>query len=153
MSTLKKVPGFPDYEVSSSGEIFSNKRGTRIEMQPSTSTGYKKVMLVHNGKTGNFQIHRLVAQLFIRNPKKLEIVNHIDGDKLNNDISNLEWVSRRGNGKHYSETLAPKYAAARRAKKEDDMKMRLSIMSHAHSACTSNPELFYSIYQTVMASD
>jgi hypothetical protein len=125
MSTLKKVPGFPDYEVSSSGEIFSSKRGTRIEMQPSTSTGYKKVMLVHNGKTGNFQIHRLVAQLFIRNPKKLEIVNHIDGDKLNNDISNLEWVSRRGNGKHYSETLAPKYAAARRAKKEDDMKMRL----------------------------
>lgn len=150
MTNLKKVPGYPDYEVSSSGEIFSSKRGDRVKLSPSTSTGYEKVMLSNGKEKVNYQVHRLVAELYIKNPKKLEIVNHIDGNKLNNDISNLEWVSRKGNGKHYSEKLAPRYAAERRAKKDNDMKTRLSIINHAHSACTSNPQLFYSIYQTVM---
>ena len=62
-----------------------------------------------NGKQkANWQVHRLVATLFIPNRKKLEIVNHIDGDKLNNDISNLEWTTRTGNAQHYEKHLAGK---------------------------------------------
>jgi hypothetical protein len=97
------------------------------------------------------QVHRLVAMAFIPNPDKLEIVNHIDGNKLNNSVGNLEWVSRGGNGKHYSEKLSPKYAAERKAKKELSLKTRLDIINHAHSACTAEPELFFSIYKAVMA--
>lgn len=150
MSNVKNVAGFPGYEVSSSGEVFSSRRGQRTQMSPSVTNGYAKVTLANGKERGNFQVHRLVALAFIKNPKKLEIVNHIDGDKLNNDVSNLEWTSRKGNGKHFSQKLAPKYAVQRKLKKENDMKTRLSIINFTHSACTSNPELFYSVYQTVM---
>lgn len=150
MSQVKKIQGFPGYEVSSSGEVFSSKRGDKISMSPSVTNGYAKVTLSNGTEKGNFQVHRLVAQAFLKNPKKFEIVNHIDGNKLNNDVSNLEWTCRKGNAKHYTETILPKNVAKRKAKQENDMKTRLSIMQHAHSACTSNPELFYSIFETVM---
>ena len=146
----KTVPDFPEYCVGSDGSIFSSKRGKEIELKPSTSGGYAKVQLANGGTKANWQVHRLVAELFIPNKKNLEIVNHIDGDKLNNDVSNLEWTTRAGNAQHYETKLAPKQRADRKAKKDNDMKARLSIMNHAHSACTANPELFYSIYETVM---
>ena len=81
-----------------------------------------------------------------------EILNFLlaESDKLNNDLSNLEWTNRRGNSKHYSEKLAPKYALERKKRKEDDLKARLTIIESAHNACTSNPELFHAIYGTVM---
>jgi len=150
MSKTKKVPGFETYSVSSDGRVFSNKRSGQIELSPSMSTGYAKVTLSNGGEKKNWQVHRLVAELFIPNRKNLEIVNHIDGDKLNNDVSNLEWVTRKGNARHYEEKLASKYRLDRKAKKDNDMKARLSIINHAHSACTSNPELFHSIYKIVM---
>jgi hypothetical protein len=151
MSKMKKVPGFENYSVSSDGRVFSNKRSGQIELSPSTSTGYAQVKFSNGTEKKNWQVHRLVAEMFIPNRKNLEIVNHIDGDKLNNDVSNLEWVTRKGNAKHYEEKLAGKYRSDRKAKKDNDMKARLSIINHAHSACTSNPELFHSIYKTVMA--
>ena len=93
----KTVPDFPEYCVGSDGSIFSSKRGKEIELKPSTSGGYAKVQLANGGTKANWQVHRLVAELFIPNKKNLEIVNHIDGDKLNNDVSNLEWTTRAGN--------------------------------------------------------
>jgi len=92
----------------------------------------------------------LVASTFIKNSKGLEIVNHIDGVKLNNNHTNLEWVNRKGNAKHYEKTIAPKLRAERKAKKDNDLQNRLTILKQSHSACTANPELFYSIFATVM---
>lgn len=146
MVKMKKVPGFENYSVSTEGKVYS----LRGELKPSTSTGYASVKLSNGKEKQSYQVHRLVAKLFIRNPKNLEIVNHIDGDKLNNDVSNLEWVTRKGNARHYEKELAPKLRAKRKAKKDNDMKARLSIVNFSHSACTSNPELFHSIYKTVM---
>ena len=146
MSKIKKVPGFENYSVSNDGRVFSQ----RGELKPSTSTGYASVKFSNGAEKQNHQVHRLVASLFIPNRKNLEIVNHIDGNKLNNDVSNLEWVTRKGNARHYETELAPKQRAQRKAKKDNDMKARLSIVNYSHSACTSNPELFHSIYKTVM---
>lgn len=150
-----RLRDYPDYAVTPNGTVVSYRvHSEGREMSPSVSTGYAKVSLVDkSGETRNVQVHRLVAMQYIKNPKKLEIVNHLDGDKLNNDVSNLEWTTRKGNGEHAGQKLYPAQAAARKARKEEDMRARLSIVAHAHSACTANPELFYSIYSTVMHND
>lgn len=62
--------------------------------------GYYRVGLVKNGKTKLFRVHRLVAEAFIPNPLNLPEVNHIDANKTNNAISNLEWVDRQRNIQH-----------------------------------------------------
>jgi hypothetical protein len=122
-----------------------------VEMtQTKGTTGYYNVGFCSNKVKKTFQVHRLVATAFLSNRKNLEIVNHLDGVKTNNDASNLEWTTRGGNADHAAKQLAPKQRADRKAKKDNDMKARLSIISHAHSACTANPELFHSIYKTVM---
>lgn len=65
-----------------------------------SGTGYDFVCLRKNDKDKNFSVHRLVAQTFIPNPNNLSDVNHIDGNKQNNSIENLEWCSRSDNLKH-----------------------------------------------------
>lgn len=61
---------------------------------------YYYVGLLKNGIRKNLMIHRLVAQSFIKNKFNCKTVNHKDGDKLNNNVSNLEWMSLSDNHKH-----------------------------------------------------
>lgn len=63
-------------------------------------TGYKKVVLCKNGEIENKNIHRLVAEAFIPNPDNKPCVNHIDCDKTNNNIENLEWCTQSENAFH-----------------------------------------------------
>ena len=62
--------------------------------------GYKVVSLAKEGKRKNHYMHRLVAEHFIENPNNYPEVNHIDYDKGNNNVNNLEWVSRKMNMQH-----------------------------------------------------
>nr|DAQ69232.1 MAG TPA: homing endonuclease [Caudoviricetes sp.] len=64
------------------------------------NVGYYQVMFRVDGKKKYVRIHRLVAEMFIDNPNNLPQVNHIDGNKLNNRVENLEWVTNKYNTQH-----------------------------------------------------
>lgn len=98
----------PGYSVSNLGRVRSDPRiidrGTysvnwtgRILSPRSHSGGYNQVTL---GELGNQYIHRIVAKAFIENPLDLPTVNHKDGDKTNNEVSNLEWMTQSDNNEH-----------------------------------------------------
>lgn len=69
--------------------------------------GYVYIFLMKDNKSKNFRLHRLVAEAFIPNPENKLQVNHKDGNKLNNNINNLEWCNQSENEKHaYNKGLA-----------------------------------------------
>lgn len=98
----KDVPGFEGrYEVSNLGRVASNALGHRRIMRANLDgRGYPKVMLQNPARKMTRRVHRLVAEAFIPNPSGLATVNHIDGDKTNNAVSNLEWASYGANNAH-----------------------------------------------------
>jgi len=98
MSKLKVLDLFSGYKIREDGVIFS-RFGRSIKPQISNA-GYLRVELWSNGIGKKYSLHRLLAQSFIENPEKKPQVNHIDGDKLNNSISNLEWVTQSENQIH-----------------------------------------------------
>lgn len=94
----KPVVGFEEfYKVSSSGTVVSLRTGKERKPVLNRATGYKALVL--SGKNGKktMCIHRIVAQAFIENPEQYGFVNHKDENKLNNDVSNLEWCSKEYN--------------------------------------------------------
>ena len=74
-------------------------------------TGYARVSLNLEGKSKDYFVHRLVAKYFVPNPDNLPVVNHKDGNKLNNHADNLEWVTSSENNRHAFATglKKPKY--------------------------------------------
>lgn len=85
------------YEVSNFGNIRSLKNS--IILKPYIKNGYLAVNLF-GGVQKHFYVHRLVAEAFIPNPKHYKEVNHIDCNKSNNNVSNLEWCNRKQNLQH-----------------------------------------------------
>lgn len=111
----KPISGFEGlYEVSNFGRVRSLTRfatnGRLFEGQllntADNGTGYRVVNLHKDGKQKMILVHRLVAQAFIKNenPEKKHQINHIDGDKTNNAVSNLEWCSWKENMDHAYKT-------------------------------------------------
>lgn len=97
------------YEVSSLGRVRSKwgKCGAYKVLKPTiikNSGGRLKVKIYTEGKSRDYKIHRLVAEAFIPNPENKPEVNHIDGNPSNNNVDNLEWVTRRENIQHSWDT-------------------------------------------------
>ena len=84
------------------GKVFCYKknRGEKIIKQFPNNRGYMVIRLSKRQKTYNKYVHRLVAESFLPNPKGLKQVNHIDGNKKNNELGNLEWVTNMENRIH-----------------------------------------------------
>lgn len=105
MEKWQKIQGFSNYEASDKGNLRSlnyKRTGKKKILKPSVSNdGYLKTMLKNDcGKYKSWSVHKFVCLAFFGpKPKRLEI-NHKDGNKLNNAISNLEYVTRSENLKH-----------------------------------------------------
>ena len=95
------------YQVSNLGRVKSLKHSKegKILKGRVTGKGYLSVVLFRNSVRKSNSIHRLVAQAFIPNPANKPEVNHIDENKLNNDVSNLEWVTSKENSNHGTRNL------------------------------------------------
>lgn len=105
---LKKYEDY--YLIDNIGNVISKPRLTKNKNQftniykvltPKISKhGYLTITLCVDNKLKTCLLHRLVAEVFIPNPKNLPCVNHKDGNKLNNYVDNLEWVSYKDNSRH-----------------------------------------------------
>lgn len=84
------------YQVSDDGRVRSIKTKRELRRTPN-KRGYLQVTLYDNGRRKTFRVSRLVAQAFIPNPNNLPQVNHIDEDKENNHVSNLNWMTNKEN--------------------------------------------------------
>ena len=116
MEIFKEIEGYEGlYAVSNYGhikslprKIFNHKgfwnREERIIKPEKDSKGYLRVSFCVNGKSHTFKVHRLVAQAFIPNPECKPQVNHIDGNKQNNNVENLEWCTNQENQIHAVKT-------------------------------------------------
>lgn len=108
---LKGVVGFAHYLCDESGNVYSNYywRGLRkLTPVEGKSRGHKyyRVLLCnkpHLNKPKNMSVHRIIAEAFIPNPENKATVNHKDGNRLNNHVSNLEWMTVRENIAHACE--------------------------------------------------
>lgn len=121
-----KIKDWP-YEVSNYGRV-RNIRGHIMKIQ--NIARYKGLTLRKKGERKTFLLHRLVAQYHIPNPNNLPQVNHIDGDKTNNHISNLEWTTSSENHKHgYSIGLKSKKGEKHHLNKLNE-KQVLEIRNH-----------------------
>jgi len=113
---MKDIEGFSGlYSITESGEVWSHPKkifvgkngGVRLQpmkkLKPSCAKKngrHLRVYLARDGRKYPRQVHRLVAEAFLPNPRNLPQVNHIDGNPENNNVSNLEWCDQKKNSKH-----------------------------------------------------
>lgn len=109
----KSIKGYEGmYEISNFGRVKSllGWNGHKYIRRERILAPYKQqsnkyysrsvVKLAKDNKTKDFKVHRLVAEAFITNPNNYKVVNHIDGNPLNNKVENLEWCTQKMNIKH-----------------------------------------------------
>ena len=95
---FKPIDLNPKYSVSNFGRVRNNK--TNKILSPRNLQGYQRVAFYVDGKPTDFRIHRLVAKAFIPNPENKPQVNHINGNKSDNHVNNLEWCTNGENVRH-----------------------------------------------------
>lgn len=113
-------------KVTTSGKVYRNRGGKWYEVATGNRTKYKCIVI--GGKS--YFVHRLIATAFIPNPSNKPEVNHIDGDKHNNSVSNLEWCTHAENIMHAYETGLMKRKYPRFIKVRHDRVMELAKISN-----------------------
>jgi hypothetical protein len=96
---MEKIKDFENYLISKDGDIYSNYTNKKLKCS-SDKNGYLKIRLVNKSGRKTMFLHRLLAIQFIPNPLNKPFINHIDGNKYNNRLYNLEWCTHKENMKH-----------------------------------------------------
>lgn len=136
----KDIKGYENiYQVNEKGEIKSLdrfivksngvkefKKGKFISSTHNKRSNYLECHLSMNGKRKCYKVHRLVAETFIPNPSNHPVVNHKDGNRLNNNVDNLEWCT-------YSENLKHSYNNLGRVKNSTKIKRRPCIVTDLYN--------------------
>ncbi len=130
MEIWKDIYGYEGaYKVSNLGRIQSllrkNTKG-KILNPAKNNRGYLRLGLCFKGKIRYDSVHRLVAEAFIPNPKNLPEVNHIDGNKLNNRVENLEWVTKGENQIHAYKTGLRKITEKQRQASRENIRIAIT---------------------------
>ena len=99
MKEWRTIVKYPNYEVSRDGQV-RNKTTKRLKVFTDNGHGYLRTNFFKDNKVITVYLHRIIADSFIDNPSNLPEVNHIDGDKTNNSLDNLEWCTSSGNALH-----------------------------------------------------
>lgn len=122
MELWKDITGYEGlYQASTKGNIRSlnhiRKNGTNQYMQRGkllkfnkNPNGYLQVRLSKNGVAKTYRVNRLIALTFIDNPFNKKTVNHINGNKLDNNVKNLEWATHKEQTNHMHKVLGVPYA-------------------------------------------
>jgi hypothetical protein len=92
--------GYEHYLITKDGKVYNSVSGRELKSYPNKNTGYYTVVLRNSIKPKCVYVHRLVAEAYIKNPLNLPEVNHINHNKADNSVSNLEWVTRKQNIQH-----------------------------------------------------
>jgi hypothetical protein len=131
-----EIPGYPAYYITPAGIITSKKTGIIKVVDWTNTSGYGRVSLYPSGKS--LFVHRLVLMSFRCMPKDMQVCNHLDGNKRNNNVTNLEWTTAKENTRHAHATGLVNVEAirARSLRQWADPIMRENAMKAAR-----NPDL------------
>jgi hypothetical protein len=132
----KKYKNF-NIEANEKGQI-RNSKTKRIRKPTVLSKGYQVITLYEKGKRKNVYIHRIIAELFLQNHNNYSCVNHIDNNKINNNVNNLEWCTQKHNIQmaFYEQNAFAKYTCKCCGKEFFQMGRRKANFAYCHSCKT-----------------
>lgn len=131
------------YEISNKGNVKSLYFHGRLRnnpklLKPGLSHGYWSIVVCINGTRRTAYIHRLLAEHFIPNPKKLRVINHIDGDRGNNELSNLEWCTYSDNTQHCVNFISNNHGANHNKAKFSEIDILKILISRYRNKLPAN---------------
>jgi len=139
-TTLKPIPWDWGYSIDLAGNVFSEKVGRKMAVQ-ANSHGYKYIGLKGANGRKNFLIHRLIMDLFgPPRPLGKDHVNHIDGNKQNNALINLEWCTHQENMAHSTHVLKNPKPPSPKGKRGSKSKLSKPVIA---VSIFGGPDLFY----------
>lgn len=119
----KKIDRNPNYSINENGEVRNDKTNHIKSCFVNPKNNYLMVDLYENNQSKKVPIHRLLAEAFIPNPENKATVDHIDGNRQNNDISNLRWATYSENNSRF-ETVGVRSEAVVVTKYKEERKRR-----------------------------
>jgi len=148
---MKQIEGFENYLISLDGKVFSLKTMSFLKLKKSIKHGYFRAELYNKNlnktkKSKIFSVHRLVANAYLPNPENKPTINHIDGNKENNCLLNLEWNTSSENRNHAIRTGLVKITDKRRKMGQDLLMTRRKIVLNSengifYQSCTEAAQI------------
>lgn len=106
------IKGWEMYQCDTNGVVYG-QNGKQLKPNINCK-GYEYVVFCKNKKMKTFSVHRIIALTFVPNPMNLPVVNHKDGNKLNNNAENFEWTTFEGNSIHARDELGVNFGESNR---------------------------------------